>query len=291
MNSVSFLHRGLLFSILAIVLCAHSLSAYAATTTAAPSGFSVGAAMTVLFGNFSPKTKASEYDIPQTAAPDLKSPWFSAGDELVVRPLRVLEAKEDGKRKIILLTFAVPKARGAFDCHACAPFIGAAVFVHDGQHWKVESSRTVITQGGGFGYPPKDFRVLQVGPRRIGIEMTDRYEGQGEATKAITILVPWNGKVNEALRFITHDDDRGACGLPGGLPCYSNQKGFLVAATKNKDYFDIALNLSGTDMTNGLPYKQRIVHGTELFEWTEGFYKLKTRTGDTTSAERFIVGH
>jgi len=122
-------------------------------------------------------------------------------DEMVVRPLRVLEAQEDGKRKSVLVTYSVPKLQMPCDCHACRPFIGIAVFVLDGRSWNVESREDMITQSGGFGHPARDFHLIQLGPRRIGIEMTDSEDAQGETKTLKAIFVAWSGKVVEAVHW------------------------------------------------------------------------------------------
>jgi hypothetical protein len=247
--------------------------------------FDTGDAMASLFGNFDSKTGASQANISQATADRLKDQNFESGAEIFVRPLRVIEAKEDGRQKFILLTYSVPKVTWNFDCHACRPYIGEAVFVRDGQRWNVESSGDMITEAGGFGHPPHGFRVVQLGPRRIGLEMINGDGGQGETTILNALFVPWNGKVNEALHFFAHDDDLGGC---VEIPCYSNHRTISFVSGANGDYFDIFLALSGTDMTDQIPYRRKPVHGVERFAFSHGFYKSQSRTGDTTSLERSV---
>lgn len=163
-----------------LLLVSFSCSGLAAQTkpiVQAPAGFDLKEAMNALFGNFDPKTGSSHSSISQATASRLQDSWFKNGDEIIVRPLRILEAQEDGKHKSILVTFSVPKVN--FDCHACRPFIGVVVFVRNGDRWEVESRGDMITYSGGFGEPSRDFRVVHVGPGRIGIQMTDSDEGQG----------------------------------------------------------------------------------------------------------------
>lgn len=251
----------------------------------APAGFDAGSAMTALFGNFDSKTSQSHFNISQATADRLKDPPFGSGAEIVVRPLRVLPAREDGKQKFILLTYSVPRVTWNFDCHACRPYIGEAIFVRVGQRLSVESSGDMITEAGGFGQPSRDFRVARIGPRRIGVEMIDSEEAQGETTTLKALFIAWSGKVNEALHFIAHDDDKGGC---DNIPCYSNQRNMSFVPGANKSYFDIVLVLSGTDMTDQLPFRRMRVHGTERFGLVNGFYESQSKTGNTTSLDRFI---
>jgi len=259
--------------------------------------FDVPAAMRTLFGNFDPKTESSDYDVPQTTVLDLTGSDFKVGDDIVVQPLRTLEAIENGKRKVILLTFAVPKESfgpspdylDRFQCHACAPLIGAAVFVRGDAGWSVESSRTVVARGGGFGHPPTEFRIVAVGPHRIGIEMTYGDIGQGEESISKVIMVPWDGKVDMALRYIAANNNKGACGADAdGMPCFSNHRRLEFVVDANRDYYEILLRLSGTDMTEAEPYRSKAVRGWERFTFKDGAYMMTKRVGDTTSVERFI---
>jgi len=253
--------------------------------------------MTLLFDNYNPKTKSSQYDIPQTTLLDLKGSGFEIGDDIVVQPLWTYAITEGGKRKIAFLTFAVPKSSvglaetdpRSFECHACAPLIGAAIFVREGDRWQVESSRTVVSRGGGFGSPPADFQIIVIGPHKIGIEVSDGDTGGGETTISKVIMVPWKGKVNEALRYVAADNNKGDCGTEKDeLPCYANHKRLSFVPRANHDYFDVLLTLSGTDMTEVAPYRARAVHGLERFTLEDGSYRTKERVGDNTSVERYI---
>lgn len=246
----------------------------------APDGFDTAVAMVELFGNFDPKTESSQYHVPKTTVLDLKGSSFKLGDDIVVHPLWASAAEEEGKQKIVFLTFAVPKDSfgkpetdtGVFECHSCTPLIGAAVFVRDGDRWQVESSRAVVSRGGGFGSPPNRFRVIEIGRDRIGIEMSDTYVGQGEAAVSRTIMVPWKGKVNESLGYTESNDNRGGCGGEEP-PCFSNRRTPIFVHRANPDYFDLRLTLSGTVLPDNGPYKPKSVHKVERFVFEDGYYK------------------
>jgi len=245
----------------------------------APSGFDLAAAMTTLFGNFDPATQTSISDVPQTMGFNLSGSLFEVGDEIKIRPFWLSPVVEAGTSKMVLLTYAVPlnlqpllQGEEPFTCHACAPLIGAAVFTMTGGKWEHESFAVVVARAGAWGQPPKSIRVINIGPQRIGIEITDTGTGQGETTMAKRLFVPWAGKVNEALMTIVSDDNKGNCGtdLP---PCYANRKRLEFVAGKNADYYDIIMTLSGTDMADSRQYGVKRVHGVERFKFTEEKYK------------------
>jgi hypothetical protein len=288
----------LLISALTIAsLSLHAQAAKSKSTPHLPASFDLGSAMSTLFDNFDPKTESSQSSIPQNTVFDLKGSGFKIGDEIVVQPLWASTVVENGKHKVVFLTYSVPKSRyghGAtdlnnFECHACAPLIGAAIFVRIGDRWQVESSRAVVSRGGGWGDPPSDFRIIAIGPHRIGIEISDGDTGGGETTTVKTIVVPWKGKVNEALRYETTNDNKGDCGIEKDeLPCYSNRKRLSFIPKANHDYFDILLTLSGTDMTEVEPYRAKVVRGLERLTFEDGYYRTKERVDDRTSVEQFI---
>ncbi len=272
----------------------HAQSSASRSGSFGVAGFDVPTAMHTLFGNFNPKAESSSYDVPQTTVLDLKGSSFKIGDKIVIQPLSTLQTTESGQRKVILLTFAVPKesfGRSSddlknFECHACTPLIGVAVFVRGEVGWKVESSRTAVARGGGFGDPPTEFRVIVIGPHTKGIEMIDRASG-GETTLSRVIMVPWNGKVNLALHYIASDDNHGDCGADAdGMPCYANRRRLAFVQGAKRDYYDILLRLSGTDMTDS---QQKTVLGWERFAFADGYYTMVKRVGDRTTLERFIA--
>lgn len=286
-----------LLSIIACtVACHRSRTAVEIGTLAAPPEFDIPTAMAALFGNYDASRRVSFYDVPQTTVIDLYGSSFELGDDIDVRPFWISSIQEDHTRKAVLLTYAVPSAKDhppAFDgdepfsCHACAPLIGAAIFVKSANGWEVDSSRAVATRAGGWGRPPEAIRIVRIGPQRLGVEIRDADTGQGETTSSTTLLVPWKGKINEALVRSIADDDKGMCGKES-LPCYSNRKRMNFVSGKDPEYYDIVLTLSGTDLSDSDPITRKDVRGTERLEFASGFYRTEFKQGDTTSVERAI---
>lgn len=292
------INRSIAFTLLALTLfTAHTAACQKDAKKSdfhVPAGFDIPAAMQSLFGNYDAKTGTSRYDIPQSTIYNLKGSGFEIGDDIAVSPLWASSAMEDGKQKVVLVTYAVPiKEDGSptdFECHLCSPLIGAAVFAKNGGQWSVESSRTVVTRGGGYGDPASDIRIIPIGPRRIGIEITAGDLGQGITTSIKAILVPWKGKINEALRTVTEDDNKeAACGSDSdSLPCYFYRKSLIFVTGINKDYFDVVMKLSGTELTDHEPYKAKPVHGFARLSFVDGAYKTIERSGNRTHLEKVI---
>lgn len=258
-----------------------------------PSGFDLSAAMRLLFGNFDAKTNSSSSTVPETAMLDLSDSFFEAGDDITVRPFWVSEASEDGQRKIVLLTYAIPTVDPAqaqappFDCHACAPLVGAAVFVASGSAWKVESKDIAVAFMGGFGRPPAEAKIVNIGPRRVGIEIDDSYAGQGVTVESKHLFVPWHDKVKDALSRVVSNDNEGTCGKDaGGIACYASSRKLLFVPGANPDYYDIELTLSGTDLPVANKPGLRHVHGFEKLSFVDGMYKTIQKSGDKLAEDR-----
>lgn len=258
------------------------------TTSLTPlKGFDLPTAMRALFGNYDPATGSSTYDVPQSNQIDLAS--FHRGDKIAVRPFWIGITSENGTRKVVLLFYSVPleefqsapAGQRRFDCHACVPLVGAAVFLHTGGQWAVESSRTAVSRAGGWGQPPGRVRIINIGPRHIGIEMIDSDSSQGQTTETVRLLIPWREKINEALSRTIADDDKGICGDHDSLPCYANRVRLKFVPGANPDYYDLTLTRSGTDMTEGAKPRIKLVHGLEKLYFKDGSYVMTEKHGDT----------
>ena len=141
-------------------------------------------------------------------------------------------------------------------------------------------------RGGGFGYPPNIFQIIYIGPHRIGIEVINYYTGQGETSEGIAILIPWKGKINEALIAMRSDENSDGCGKDAdNFPCYSNKTTMALVPGENSEYFDIVLKRSGTDVTDHEPYKAKPIHGYERLSLADGYYKIVQQAGVSASID------
>lgn len=244
-------------------------------------------AMRMLYGNYDARTKTSRTTVREAN----DEPGGAGTQRLIVRPAFHADFDEAGAKKFVLVTYAIPQA-GGFGCHACAPTIGMAVFSNAGPTPIIEASNKAVTQAGSWGEPPADIQLAQIGTDHHAIQIRDVWGGQGETIKVLTILVPWDGTVNLALQRIISDDDKGACGL-GGLTCYSNQRTVSFLRHADADYYDLELELTGTD----LPASQttavsraRKVSGVEILRLENGKYVQVSRQGDLTTADQAVKG-
>src|SRR5688572_343463 len=73
---------------------------------------------------------------------------------------------EGGQQKTVVVAKLTPKPLAEYQCHACLPLIGGAVFVRAGDAWQVESRTHIIDFGSAWG---SRFSVAQIGPDRYGV--------------------------------------------------------------------------------------------------------------------------
>ena len=241
--------------------------------------FGAAEAMKILYANYNASAQTS-----QAALPKEKTPFPDAGEQqMTVKMLFSAFTNDDNEQHFVLVTYAVPRDEG-FECHACAPTIGMGIFSHKGPEWAPDASNRAITISGGWGKPPTDIRLVQVGPKRHAVEIKDVGGGQGETTVVLQLLVPWNGTVNLGLERIIADDNRGACDSDGGLPCYAHRRTLNFIRKDDTDYDQLELKLEGTDLPpdSGPAMRARNVSGLETLRFENGKYVQISRSGDLT---------
>lgn len=233
-----------------------------------PADFSLPRAMKSLYGNFDPVSGVSTASV---AADSARSSFFALEDKILVRPFSVSGVKDLNSTKVFVLTYAVPDSK-SFNCHLCAPLIDAAAFVRAKNEWSLESVGKGVVVFGQWGSPP-DVRVVRIGPRHQGIELTSTYSGQGEITTWASILVPWKGDIREALNTEiggAYDD----CHDVGTAPCYRHQRKIKFVKGTNPEYDDVVLTRSGTTLTKEAPYKAIDASEVQCGHFFDGKYVL-----------------
>jgi len=249
--------------------------------------FDLAQAMKILYGNYDAKALTSVASLPKE-----KSSFPASGEEqMTIRVLLGAFSGDAGAQSFVLVTYAVPASKQDFDCHACAPTIGMAVFSQKGLKWSIDASNRAITSSGEWGKPPTDIQLVQVGPNRRAVKFIDVGGGQGETTAVLQLLIPWNGTVDLGLEQIIADDNKGGCDSKGSLPCYANHRSVTFLRNDHVEFYDLELKLTGTDSplsgTSG-SMRARKVHGLQIFKFENGKYVQFSRQGDLTSVEDFI---
>src|SRR5258708_9220593 len=138
-------------------------------------GFGIAQAMKMLYGNYDAKTQTSVTSLPRE-----KSSLPAPGEEqMTVRVLFNTFSVDPSPKSFVLVTFAVPTSDETFDCHACSPAIGMAVFSQEGRKWTMDASNRAVTFAGEWGKPPTDIQLVRIGPNRRAVNLIDVGEGNG----------------------------------------------------------------------------------------------------------------
>lgn len=275
------------FAVLVAALFALASGCHKPSSTQSPQhpdaneGFDVAQAMKMLYGNYDVKTQTSVTSLPREES-SLPAP----GDQrMAVRVLLNAFSVDARSKTFVLVTFAVPANDDTFDCHACSPTIGMAVFSQKELKWTMVGFNRAVMFSGEWGRPPTDIQLVQIGPNHDAVKLVDVGGGNGEPTAVLQILIPWNGSVNLGLERIIADDDKGMCGPGGLLACYANRRTLHFIQNDKRDYYDVELKLTGTDLptSDAVDSKRaRKVNGLEILKFENGKYVQISRQGDLT---------
>ena len=246
--------------------------------------FDIPQAMTMFYGNYDVKMQTSVALLPKENG----SLPVAGEEQMTIKVLFNGLGGDADAQRFVLVTYAVPTSGQAFDCHACAPTIGMAVFSRKEQTWNIDASNRVVTFSGQWGKPPTDIELVQIGPNHQAVKVMDIGGGQGETTAVLQLLIPWNDTVNLGLERIIADDDKGGCDSSGGLPCYANYRTLTFVPKDKVEYYDLELKLAGTDLPvshTDVSRRAREVKGLETFRFENGKYVQVSRQGDLTYVE------
>jgi hypothetical protein len=230
-----------------------------------PAGFDIALAMNALYGNYDAASGTSSSTAPTTG---LDYTNFQPGQKETVKPY--FAAANPPTSEVFLATYAVP-ATGDFDCHACAPLIGAAVFVKSGDSWKVEASEKTDLIFGQYAVPGTA-QLVQFGPNHAGIQLSNTDGGQGIMDTQVILLVAWNGGFSQAWSGLVSSDDSMYCGPQTVSPCFGYKVELKFEKGSNSEYDDLIATTSGTDLTDDTPPALKNMAGMQHLHFVDGKY-------------------
>ncbi|RZF24500.1 hypothetical protein EVC45_38475 [Paraburkholderia sp. UYCP14C] len=168
--------------------------------------FNVPAALELLYGPYDAQSKASTWDDASVPS-DL--PWrdnlqWSPGKPLIVTGVASFGFSEGSQQKKVLVTNAVSDGGG---CHACTGLLGVAIFRHEGDAWKIDSSQPYVASMGAMGSVGANFSWAPAGDDKYALIVTDGDMHQGYQTAYTTPFV--RGKDGKFAQVVD-DADTGA---------------------------------------------------------------------------------
>lgn len=141
--------------------------------------------------------------------------FFQSGADFI-QPLYHASYVEGGVDKHVVIATLTPRPRSEYDCHACTPMLGGAVFRREGDMWRIESTGLKIEQGHAwFDGLHGRLTLVRVGPDRHGLLQQIDDVAQGNESKRASLIFDVDGVL--ASRLIAPPvagPGPGTCGMP-----------------------------------------------------------------------------
>ncbi len=255
----------------------------------AQASFSTDDALKQLYHNYNPADKTAQWlCTKEQQSKGMHAGWPCTKENETVSVSTILTARvvEDEADRVYLFTSAKPAhdPEGEYNCHACAPAIGVAVFVWQDQRWITESANISAGFLGGWGDPPS-VNFIQVGPDKHGLLLSSDDEGQGFSSSFKVLLIPIGKSVENVWSIQDEDDDFDAIDpddKSNNPPLYHSSAAIRFFAPKdvnraNSTYYDIEVISRGSSMPDyNHPVKPE--NWTEIYSFKDGRYRLVRRT-------------
>lgn len=202
-------------------------------------------AMKLLFGNYNLKEKSSKLRLTAAEIKELDMNGVEDGrasdmfaSVYLSKPFSQLIIE----RRMLLFTLTPPE----FECHACQPALGGALFSKVEGGWRLDSvNRHILTNGAYGGLP--DPKVIKLGKERMGIALEVGFTSTGETSGGLDLIAEVDGKLKKVFSMDeTFGDNSGNCGEDLG-PCWSFQSKYSYVPGGNEEWYDVAVATSGTE--------------------------------------------
>jgi hypothetical protein len=255
------------------------------TTLPAQEPLSQDEALKQLYNQYDPATETAQWVC--TKGQLIPSPYSEGwpcrkeDTNVSVSVLLMAEVQEDKAEKIYLVASAKPASDpSGYDCHACDPAIGVAVFTWQAEHWVLQSANAATGFWGGWGSPPYvDF--VTVGPSKYGLILSLDNEGQGFASSYKVLLVPADKTVSNVWSIEDEQDDYGAYDPTDKFAIHVKYRSTAAIkyigsdenANDRNDYYDIEVISRGNDMP-GTSHRLKDENWTEIYRFSNGKYRL-----------------
>ncbi len=218
--------------------------------------FSEEQALTMIYGNYDSVSKSSTWmNMPFSNKED--AGYFEEKKGLV-RAIFFNPYHENGKNKIFLLTKTIP-TNIPFDCHACLPLIGAAVFVNKRGHWEIEAQNKMIMYDGEYGELPV-MKLIEIGKNKFGLSL--EFGHVVVRDKEINIFVPYKNSIVNAYKEIIFYENFNDCEYARTIQCEAYKTTINFDKSTKGDFYDLQVKKFGTIYSDKrrkmMPVYQRI---------------------------------
>lgn len=238
-------------------------------------------ALTMIYGNYVPTNKSSIWvNIPFPDKQDTSN-YFEEKKGLV-KAIFFESYREDGKHKIFLLTKTIP-TNIPFDCHACLPLIGAAIFVKKRAHWEIESQNQFIMYDGEYGELPI-MKLIEIGKDKFGLSL--EFEHATARDRELNILVPYKNSIVNAYKEVIYYENFNNCEYASKIQCEAYVADIAFDKSTKGDFYNLQVKKFGVIYNNKhnktMPVDQRtsyqLINGEySIVSWEGENYILKDK--------------
>lgn len=244
-------------------------------------------ALKQLYRDYDPATKTAQWVCQKDQTEGPQRGWPCTKDATVSVSVILSEQVSEGDAtRLYIVTSAKPAndPAGDYNCHACAPGIGAAVFVWQGYGWTLESENAAVDFLGGWGDPPTG-ELIATGPKRHGILFSSDDEAQGFSWSSKHLAIPINKGIEVVWGVESESDDADAVDpddKENSPPLYRSSATIRfvprkAVAVDTSDYYDIEVVSHGTSWEGG-GHRVKPENWTEIYTFKGGKYRLLSRT-------------
>lgn len=204
--------------------------------------FDPARAVALWYGNYDAGTQTARWHDVRTSWPDADVDFLRSAPIVRILYHHPVNGRKTAQHFLVTTAFV---DRAGWDCHACSPVLGIALFRrNDDGRWSVEAESKHVTKVGAWGQTSGTLSALELSPDRYAIRIDDAGDGGGQHTTWTEIAMPIGNSVRRVFRVVTSDDNSGACG-PGGLRCYRFQS-WVSLIPQHEGFSEIAVKSHGT---------------------------------------------
>jgi hypothetical protein len=224
-------------------------------TSSVPRPFDLNDAMEHWYGRYDRSTQTARANLPDHPDVDLAGSWFAPKDPVDIVVVFDAPYQQAGHPRHVIVAAAVPHRSdkpgrpgdSTFNCFACQPVIGMAVFTLRLNTWVLESENEAVDIAGSRGLPPS-FRLVTLGTELHGVRSEAHIEASDFSSARMSLLVPWQDDISRAFAGEIAYSNRNACGpeSPMREPCYAWERKDALVSVPGQDYDDLVLSGSGT---------------------------------------------
>lgn len=223
----------------------------------APAKFVLDDAIQHWYGRYDTSARTARGNLPEHPAIDLAGTDFAPTDPVDITTIFDAAYNQGGHPRHVVVTAAVPHRSDKpgrpgddqFNCLACRPVIGTAVFTLRNNSWLLESENPAVDMAGRQGAPPQ-VQLVTLGTDVHGIRLESEFDARDQASRSTSLLIPWHESVERAFTAKTAESNRDACGPDSPLrdPCYAWQRAIAFVPVPGQQYDDLTVTTTGTQL-------------------------------------------